>query len=528
VRSGIANRAIALAVLLVAVGAAAGLAVWKHTVTFAAAAPQPQARSAPVNTVLRACPAPGLAGAPGSQVALIAGPGTTGAGRAVVTRIGVSTGAPLASVTQPGALTVTGVHAVQVATHGKTAQGKTAQGKTAHSKKPSPASTPSPAPTSQPVATVPASGGVVIQASGAMARGLEAEQVLPGGKVSARCGGPGTDFWFVGPGAFSVPHIRLFLMNVGSQPADVDVQAYTDAGPLQGSTDTGVAVAPHAMVTQSLDKMLHGTRMVALNVRTSVGQIVAAVEETKGAAHSGAWLPESGTPGTRVVVPGMPPTAGTRQLFVTVPGTQNAHISLSAVTSKGSYHPTGGGGLDIPGGSVAQLSLSSLSAVYGALEISSNVPVTAALLAPGGQKGTPGAFTGATPALQEQGVVAANVSGGGAVSSLVLSAPWRAARVRVTEVGAGGGQGSAAPGKVILIQAHHSLLQQLAAPAGTRRGSPFAVIVTPLPGSGPLYAARVLMGSGRGGALQSVLPVSSALTVVPLPSVRDELVTPGR
>ncbi len=84
----------------------------------------------------------------------------------------------------------------------------------------------------------------------------------------------------------------------------------------------------------------------------------------------------------------MPPTAGTRQLFVTVPGTQDAHITLSAVTSKGSYHPTGGGGLDIPGGSVAQLSLSSLSAVYGALQISSNVPVTASLLAPGGQKGT--------------------------------------------------------------------------------------------------------------------------------------------
>jgi hypothetical protein len=212
-------------------------------------------------------------------------------------------------------------------------------------------------------------------------------------------------------------------------------------------------------------------------------------------------------------------------LFVTVPGTQDAHITLSAVTDKGSYHPTGGGGLDIPGGSVAQLSLSSLSAISGAIEISSTVPVTASLLTPGGQKGTPGVFTAAAPALQEQGVVAANVSGGGAVSSLVLSAPWGAARVRVTEVGAGGGP-PAAPGKVILVQAHHSLLQQLAAPAGTRRGSAFAVFVTPLPGSGPLYAGRVVMSSGRGGSLESVLPVSSALTVVPLPHVRDELVTP--
>ena len=525
-RSATANRAISLAVLLVAVAAAAGLAVWKHTVTVAAAAAQPQPHSAAVNTVLRACPAPGLAGAATSQVALIAGPGTTGTGRAVVSRIGASTGAPLASVTQPGALTVTGVRAAPAATRHLSASGKAAQGKPAHGKTPSPSPTPSASPASQPVATVPAAGGVVIQASGAMAQGLEAEQVMPGGKISARCDGPGTDFWFVGPGAFTVGHIQLYLMNVGSQPADVDVQAYTDAGPLQGSTDTGVAVAPHTMVTQSLDKMLHGTRMIALNVRTSVGQVVAAVEETKG-AHAGAWLPLSAAPGTGVVIPGMPPTAGTRQLFVAVPGTQAAHITLSAVTRKGSYHPTGGGGLDIPGGSVAELSLTSLSAIYGALQISSNVPVTAALMTPGGPRGTPGTFTGATRALQEQGVVAANVSSGGAVSSLVLSAPWRAVRVRVTEVGASG-QGPTAPGKVVLIQAHRSLLEQLTAPAGTRRGSAFAVVVTPLPGSGPLYAGRVVISGGRGGALQSVLPVSSALTVVPLPDVQNELVTPGR
>ena len=148
------------------------------------------------------------------------------------------------------------------------------------------------------------------------------------------------------------------------------------------------------------------------------------------------------------------------------------------------------------------------------------------MLTPGGPKGTPGVFTGATPALEEQGVVAANVSGGGAASSLVLSAPWRAVRVRITAVGASGGQ--AAPGTIVLVKERHSLLEQLAAPAGTRRGSAFAVIVTPLPGSGPLYAGRVVMSGGKGGALQSILPVSSALNVVHLPNVREGLVTPGR
>jgi len=514
VRSAFANRAISLVVLAVAIAVAAGLAVWKHTVTLAASAPQPQPRAEPVNTVLRACPAPGLTGEPTAQVALIAGPSSTGSGRALVTRLGpAAVGPPLASSTQPGTLSVTAVRPVPAPARGK---------------KPAPAhtTTQSPAPTSPPVATVPAPGGTVIQATGAMARGLEAEQVSDSGRAAARCAGPGTDFWFVGPGVFTAPHIQVFLMNVSGQPADATVQAFTDAGPLQGSTDTGIAVAPHSMVRQSLDKMLHGTRMVALQVRTSVGQVVAAVRETRS-GRAGAWLPVSAAPATRIVIPGMPAAAGTRQLFLSVPGTSDAHITLNAITHKGSYRPTGGGGLDIPGGSVAQISLTSLSGVSGALVVSSTVPVTASLMVPGGQKGAPGAFTAAAPAIQQQGVVAVNVTGKGAASSLVLSAPWRGARVRLTEIGTGGGQDRAAPGSVLVIPAHRSLMEQLPTPAGARRGSAFAVVVTPLPGSGPVYAGRVITTSGRGGAVESILPVPSALTVVRLPPVQGALVTPG-
>jgi hypothetical protein len=42
-----------------------------------------------------------------------------------------------------------------------------------------------------------------------------------------------------------------------------------------------------------------------------------------------------------------------------------------------------------------------------------------------------------------------------------------------------------------------------------------------------VYAGRVITTSGRGGAVESILPVPSALTVVPLPPVRGTLVTPG-
>ena len=512
-RSAIANRTISLTVLVVAVAAAAGLAVWKHTVTLAASAPQPTPRAEPVNTVLRACPAPGLTGASAAQVALITGPASTGSGRALVTRVGVAArGAPLASLTRPGVLSVTAVRPAPAPANGK---------KRAPAHSATPSATPSP-----PVATVPVPGGTVIQATGAMARGLEAEQVSDGGRAAERCAGPGTDFWFAGPGVPTAPHIQVFLMNVSAQPADVTVQAFTDTGPLQGSADTGVAVTPHSMVTQSLDKMLHGARLVALQVRTSVGQVVAAVRETYS-GHTGAWLPVSAAPSTRIVIPGMPAASGTRQLFLAVPGTSVAHITLNAITAKGSYRPTGGAGLDIPGGSVAQVSLSSLSGIYGALVVSSTVPVTASLMVPGGQHGAPGAFTAAAPAIQEQGMVAANVTGKSAASSLVLSAPWRGARVRLTEIGTDSGQGKAASGSVLVIRAHRSVMRQLLTPDGSRHGSAFAVVVTPLPGSGPVYAARVITTSGRGGAVESILPVPSALTVVPLPPVQGTLVTRG-
>jgi hypothetical protein len=514
VRSAIANRAISLTVLAVAVAAAAGLAVWKHTVTLAASAPQPTPRAEPVNTVLRACPAPGLPGAPAAQVALITGPAPTGSGRALVTRLGSAAGGtPLASLTQPGALSVTGVRPAPAPVNGK-------------KQAPAHSATPSAAPGNPPVATMPAPGGAVIQATGAMARGLEAEQVSDGGRAAERCAGPGTDFWFAGPGVFTASHIQVFLMNVSAQPADATVQAFTDAGPLQGSADTGVAVAPHSMVTQSLDRMLHGTRMVALQVRTSIGQVVAAVRETHS-GHAGAWLPVSAAPSTRVVIPGMPAASGTRQLFLAVPGTSDAHITLNAITAQGSYRPTGGAGLDIPGGSVAQVSLSSLSGIYGALVVSSTVPVTTSLMVSGGQQGSPGAFTAAAPAIQGQGMVAANVTGKGTASSLVLSAPWRGARVRLTEIGTGSGQGKAAPGSVLVIRAHRSVVRQLPTPDGARHGSAFAVVVTPLPGSGPVYAGRVITTSGRGGAVESILAVPSALTVVPLPPVQGTLVTRG-
>jgi len=56
-------------------------------------------------------------------------------------------------------------------------------------------------------------------------------------------------------------------------------------------------------------------------------------------------------------------------------------------------------------------------------------------------------------------------------------------------------------------------------PPGAKRGTAFAIVITPLAGSGPLYAARV--ETQNQSTIVSIIPAVSALTTIGLPPVRD-------
>jgi hypothetical protein len=142
------------------------------------------------------------------------------------------------------------------------------------------------------------------------------------------------------------------------------------------------------------------------------------------------------------------------------------------------------------------------------------VPVTATVLVPGSGVG---AFATATGPISEQAVVAGNVSGSGFTPSVVLSAPAGAARVRLTEISASTGSASPAS-QVVSVRAGRTLMVPVKAPPGAKAGVAFAVVITPLPGSGPLYAARV---ETQGQSTVSIIPATSALTTIGLPPVRD-------
>ena len=521
---GTRGRLLSVGAVVAGLAAVYGAGAVSHPATLGSNTQLGKASQAAVASAIRACPAPGSTGATAASVVSAAVPAATSPGSAVVTRLSApgnaGPGAAVRTVTKPDVLNWSAVSAAPApqvksagtkkpagtGTTGGTTGGGTTGGGTSGGA----------------VTTTPGQGGVMVQAAGAMAQGLEVEQTSPGGLVSGQCPAPGTNFWFVGPGVASAAHIELYLMNTDSQSADVQVSALTDSGPLLGSSDTGIVVPPHGMVVQSLGKLLRTSRVVALHVSTSVGRVAAAVRETKSAAAAGGWLPAAQAPSTSLVIPGLTSAVGSRDLYIVVPGNGNAQIKVTAVTAKGSYQPTGGNGIDLAGDSAVAVRLPSLSGVAASIRISSTAPVTASIMVPGGAAGAPGAISAAAPPVSEQGIAAANPAGSAGSTDLVISAPGAAATVRIVAATSKISFSGQAP-TIVNVAAGHTVVTAVKPPRGGKAVD-FSVEVTPAAGSGPVYVGRVITS---GGVVRSIMPLTSALTWVPLPATQDSLAATG-
>jgi len=498
----LANRLILAFLVVLALAGLYGVAGLSRAVTLTAATPVGPAGRLQVNSALLACPAPGSAAPTGGSVAEASVPARTGSGQVALTPLHLITKAqPLTTVStapQLGQLTIKTVHQAPVMPKKKKAMPSMAGGA---------------------VPTSLARGGVIISASGADAQGFDVEQLGPAGQPTARCQPPGSDFWFIGPETTKL-QTELYLINADGAPANVHVGVQTDSGPRLGAPDSGIVVPPHSMVVQNLDKLVRSARAAALHVTTSTGRVVAAVRETGSAGKPGIWLPPAPEPATTQMLTGLPDVAGTRELYITVPGAAAARVTITAVTPRGSYQPTGGSRISLLGRLTTGVSLPALSGFAGSIKISANVPVTAVLEVSGGPAGAPGAFISGSAAITEQGVVAASPAGAAGTTEIVLSAPKQAASVRITQAVPGkalAGQ----QGQVVHIPAKSATRIRLKLHKKAANASLIAVVVTPLTGSGPVYAARVAIS---GGAVVTVLPVNSSPTRIDLPSVRESLV----
>jgi len=358
-------------------------------------------------------------------------------------------------------------------------------------------------------------GGTAVAASGQMAEGFEAEQATASGMGTFSCTHPSSDMWFVGTGATAgAPDIRLYLMNTGDLAATADVSIFTDAG-LESGLNSGITVAPHQFVMEMIGPFVTGSVALAVQVQTSSGQVAAAVWEDGGSG--GTWLPQAAAPSTQLVIPGLTVASSAARLFVTVPGATDAQVQVMAFTAEGKFPQFNGSPVDAPAGATTSFPLTSLGASAAGLELTSNVPITAGVLVPGAGIGS---FTTAVAPVTEQGIVAGNPATRGLTVGLLLTAPGAGVRADIAVIPAGGSAASG-PEQLVTVQAGYTAAVTVPRPAGSRQ--PFAIVITPVAGSGPLYAARVVT-AGTGGLAApviSLLPVPSALTAITLPPAED-------
>jgi uncharacterized protein DUF5719 len=365
--------------------------------------------------------------------------------------------------------------------------------------------------------TAPGGGGTAVAATGRMAEGFEAEQSDASGTGLVSCTHPGADMWFVGTGqAAGATDVRLYLMNTGDLTASADVTILTDTGQQPGLR-TAVTVAPNQSVSENITPYVQGSQALALHVQANTGQVAASVWE--GGKGGGAWLPQANAPATSLVIPGLTVASSAARLFVVVPGATDAQLKVVAYTPAGAVTQFPGSPVDASAGAATPLALNSLGASAAGLKLTSNQPVVAGVLVPGTGIG---AFTTAVPPITEQGVVAGNPASRGVTVGLLLTAPSAAARASISVIAADGSVMTPAGDQTVTVTARHTLALAVPRPSAGGR-DPFAIVITPQPGSGPLYAVRVVT-SGTGGLsapLSSLLPVPSAMTSITLPPAQD-------
>ena len=478
--------------VLLAIAVVAVIA-WRTQPAASGPAAQAAGRTIAVTSVTRSCP-PAPPGTGSARVAMIAMSSQTGSatgGSAAAAGSALLSAVPFATAGASAAQGATATQSVTVSVPGTVTTVKVPGG-----------------------AGASGGRGAAVVATGQMAEGFEAEQLNSAGMGLVSCTHSGSDMWFVGTGASEgAPDIWLYLMNTGAVGASANVTILTDTGQ-QNGLNNAITVAPHQVVAENIAPFVRGSQALALHVQTSSGQLAASVWEG-GGAGKGAWLPQAAAPSTTLVIPGLTVAKSAARLFVTVPGSTDARLKVVAYTPAGAFAQFSTTPVDASATATTPVTLSSLGASAAGLKLTSNVPIVAGVLVPGAGIGS---FTTATTPVTEQGVVAGNPSGHGLTVGLLLTAPAGAARASITVVAAGGATPSTA--QPVTVPAGHTIAVAVTRPAGRE---PFAIVLTPQAGSGPLYAVRVVT-TGTGGLsapAASLLPVTSALTVITLPPVNS-------
>ena len=383
-----------------------------------------------------------------------------------------------------------------------------------------------------------ADGAVVVEARGGPAAGLEVETVASAGTgpeqglTGLRCGAPAPEAWFLGGSVRIGSSSTLVLVNPDDTPALLDATVWSATGPVDPRAGSGLAVPARGRVLVPVDTLAPGRDVLAVHLSAERGRFAAAMRtvRTAGRTPAGAeHVPPSGPPARQVVVPGVPGGPGGRRLLLANPGGDAATVSVQLTSGDGQFVPTGLDAVPVPAGTTVGVDLTALVAAGPvAVRVTADEPVLAAAEVTD-TSGTPQselAYAGAAGPLDGPALVTDVLVARPTAVNLLLSALEGAGRVVVSTVPLAGATGPPPARRTVDVPGGRTVTLPLAAllPRGTVAGR-FAVSVTPVEGSGPVWAVRSLRAQGRTAPLTTLLPLSSGPREVSGPQVaRDPAV----
>ncbi|MET9392826.1 DUF5719 family protein [Streptomyces sp. NPDC006624] len=334
------------------------------------------------------------------------------------------------------------------------------------------------------------------------------------------CTPPDTDFWFPGASTAADRTDYVHLTNPDDSAAVVDIELYGKDGALKSAVGEDITVQPHSSEPVLLSTLLDEEQTnltVRVNVRSGrVGAAVQALDDKIG----GDWLAASADPSGSLVLPGIPKDATSVRLIAFAPGDTDADLKVRLASPTGLITPAGNETLHVKGGMTAAVDLGDVTrGEPGSLVLTPtdrSVPVVAALRVVRG-KGEQ-QETAFIPATRPVGTRATSVDNSAKGSTLSLTAPGRAATVKVTA--SAGSEGGTPVSKTYTIKAGTTQDIEPPVPAGLK--GTYALTVEPVSG-GPVHGARTLTASEDGVPAFTVQTLPDDRGTVAVPEAEEDL-----
>ncbi|MDR0959357.1 MAG: DUF5719 family protein [Propionibacteriaceae bacterium] len=224
--------------------------------------------------------------------------------------------------------------------------------------------------------TNPASAVVV---SGGQSVGGIVQAVQGGQAMASLCSSPISSGWWNGVPVTADQFSTLVLTNVDDSQATVDVSLYGETGLISVAALNNTQISGQSTVSFSLNDRVISETPIAVEVRATVGRVVATLR-TYGAQGSDWQAPLEQT-STDLVIPGIPGGAGSRVLTITNTSERQTQVAVEALGAFENFVPVGAAAIDVGPLDTISLELGpALRQEALGLRLTSDQPVSASLV----------------------------------------------------------------------------------------------------------------------------------------------------